>query len=257
MFNMRRHLYLMVFLFIGIAFVFKGIAQTVTDNDDFDPIVDDIAKRIPAVEALIDSAIANSPYLKFRDAQIVVNQYKYQNDRSQILRNIGFSLEMRYGRFDNFSENSNIGSVPVYVATTGDDIRYGAGAYLKLPLYDLTNRRTTMNLAKKEIEQAINHRNELIHEIRKDVIVQYNELLLRQRLLRIASDNQLTSEINLKMAEKLFSSGQLPLAEMSRMMDIMAMAKSEYEQQKTSFIVAYSLLEITTGVQFNLLNKIQ
>ena len=44
MFNMRRHLYLMVFLFIGIAFVFKGIAQTVTDNDDFDPIVDDIAK---------------------------------------------------------------------------------------------------------------------------------------------------------------------------------------------------------------------
>jgi outer membrane protein TolC len=227
------------------------------DDQPFNPIIDDIAKHIPTLDALIDSAISNSPYLKFRDAQIVVNHYKYLNDRSQLLRNVGFSVEMRYGRFDNFSENTDIGSVPVIVGSVRDEFRYGAGAYVKIPLYDLTNRKNTINLAKKEIEQAINHRNELIHEIRKDVIIQYNELLLRQRLLKIASDNQLTSEIQLKMAEKQFTNGQLPLGEMARMMDIMARAKAEYEQQKTGFITQYSLLEITTGVKFNLLNKLQ
>lgn len=223
----------------------------------FDPIIDDIAKHIPPLEALIDSAIANSPYLKFRDAQIVVNHYKYLIEKNQLLRDIGFSIEARYGRFDNWSTNEGGGGIPVYVGSTRDEWRYGAGAYIKIPLFDITNRKTTMNLAKKEVEQAINHRNELIHEIRKDVIVQYNELLMRQRLMKIASDNQITAEIQLRMAEKQFQNGQLPLGEMARMMDIMARAKAEYEQQKTAFITAYSLLEITTGVKFNLLNKLQ
>ncbi|MEJ5303128.1 MAG: TolC family protein [Bacteroidales bacterium] len=246
-------------LILTLVSGFNLFGQNTNEQNEptFDPIIDDIAKHIPPLEALIDSAIANSPYLKFRDAAIVVSHYKYLNDKNQLLRDIGFSIEWRYGRFDNWSSNEGGGTIPVVVGSTRDEWRYGAGAYIKIPLFDITNRKTTINLAKKEVEQAINHRNELIHEIRKDVIVQYNELLMRQKLMKIASDNQITAEIQLRMAEKQFQNGQLPLGEMARMMDLMARAKAEYEQQKTAFVVAYSLLEITTGVKFNLLNKLQ
>lgn len=256
--NMRRYLSICL-LFLALVPGFNLSAQNTNLQvyQSFDPIIDDIAKHIPPIEALIDSAIANSPYLRFRDAQIVVNHYKYLIEKNQLLRDIGFSIEGRYGRFDNWSTNEGGGTIPIVVGSTRDEWRYGAGAYIKIPLFDITNRKTTMNLAKKEVEQAINHRNELIHEIRKDVIVQYNELLMRQKLMKIASDNQITAEIQLRMAEKQFQNGQLPLGEMARMMDIMARAKAEYEQQKTAFIVAYSLLEITTGIKFNLLNKLQ
>lgn len=247
----------LLFLALVPGFNLLGQNSSTEGEASFDPIIDDIAKHIPPIEALIDSAIANSPYLKFRDAAIVVNHYKYLIEKNQLLRDIGFSIEWRYGRFDNWSTNEGGGTIPVVVGSTRDEWRYGAGAYIKIPLFDITNRKTTMNLAKKEVEQAINHRNELIHEIRKDVIMQYNELLMRQKLMKIASDNQITAEIQLRMAEKQFQNGQLPLGEMARMMDIMARAKAEYEQQKTAFIVAYSLLEITTGVKFNLLNKLQ
>ncbi len=256
--KMKKH-FIICILLLALGPGFNLSAQSINGQGDqsFDPIIDDIAKHIPPVDALIDSAIANSPYLKFRDAEIVVSHYKYLNDRSQLLRDIGFSIEWRYGRFDNWSTNEGGGTIPIVVGSTRDEWRYGAGAYIKIPLFDITNRKTTINLAKKEIEQAINHRNELIHEIRKDVIMQYHELLLRQKLMKIASDNQITAEIQLRMAEKQFQNGQLPLGEMARMMDIMARAKAEYEQQKTAFIIAYNMLEITTGVKFNLLNKLQ
>ncbi len=247
----------MIFIFCVLVMTCSVVnAQDGDATAEFNPIVDDITKRIPALDALIDSAIANSPYLKFRNAEIEVANYKFLNDRSQLLRNIGFSVEARYGRFSNYSENY-IG--PISTSTGGtlsDQFQYGAGAYFKLPLYDLTNRKNTNKLAKKEIEQAINHRNELIHEITRDIIVQYNDLILRQKLLKIGSDNMLTSEMQLKMAEKQFMNGSLPLGEMARMMDINARAKMEYEQQKSAFLTAYGLLEIAVGLKFNLLNRI-
>jgi outer membrane protein TolC len=252
---MNRKLLLFVLLLMVIA-QRHSFGQEANADEEFNPIVDDITKRIPNLEALVDSAVANSPYLKFRDAEIEVANYKYLNERSQLLRNIGFSVETRYGMLNNYSENySGIVSVPVG-GTLSNQFQYGAGAYIKIPLYDLTNRKNTNKLAKKEIEQAINHRNELIHEIKRDVIVQYNDLILRQKLLKISSDNMLTSEMQLKMAEKQFMSGSLPLGEMSRMMDINARARMEFEQQKTAFITAYQLLEVTVGLKFNLLNRI-
>lgn len=250
---------LKLLFFVSVLIVVPQLlssAQGTSPDEEFNPIVDDITKRIPSLEALVDSAVANSPYLKFRDAEIEVANYKYLNERSQLLRNIGFSVETRYGMLNNYSENySGIVSVPVG-GTLSNQFQYGAGAYIKIPLYDLTNRKNTNKLAKKEIEQAINHRNELIHEIKRDVIVQYNDLILRQKLLKIGSDNMLTSEMQLKMAEKQFMNGSLPLGEMSRMMDINARARMEFEEQKTAFITAYQLLEITVGLKFNLLNRI-
>lgn len=251
MFSMGKYLS----IFIIVLLSFRMVSAQSDEAQSFDPITDDITKKIPPLEALIDSAIANSPYLKFRDAQIVVNHYKYLNDRSQLLRDIGFSIEARYGRFDNFSETS--GTVPVYTGSTRDEWRYGAGAYIKIPLYDITNRKTTINLAKKEVEQAINHRNTLAYEIRRDVIVMYNELILKQRLLKIASDNMITAELQMNLAEKQFMSGQLPLGELSRMTDLHARAKMAFEENRMAFINAYALLEILVGAKFNLMNSIQ
>ncbi|MDO9512329.1 MAG: TolC family protein [Bacteroidales bacterium] len=245
----------LLFFFI-LAFSFHHLAAQENEQGVFDPITDDITKKIPPLEALIDSAIANSPYLKFRDAQIVINHYKYLNDRSQLLRDIGFSIEARFGKYDNYSENNTTG-VPIYTGSARNEWRYGAGAYIKIPLYDLTNRKTTINLAKKEVEQAINYRNTLAYEIRRDIIVMYNELILKQRLLKIASDNMITAELQMQLAEKQFMSGQLPLGELSRMTDLHARAKMSYEENKIAFLNAYKLLEILVGVTFNLMNSIQ
>jgi len=257
MFDMRKKTTLFIF-FVLLCFSSLIIkAQDETNAKVFDPIIDDISKYIPPLDALIDSAIVNSPYLKFRDAEVVVNHYKYLIEKNQYLRNIGIDMYGRYGRLDYWSIVQSGVALPSEGNVTRDEWTYSIGAYMKMPLFDILKRKTTMNLAKKEVEQALNHRNELIHEIRKEVITQYNDLLMRQRLLKIANDSQLTYEIQVKMAEQQFKNGQLPLGELARVMDFYSSAKSEYEQQRTAFITSYSLLEILTGVEFNLINQLQ
>lgn len=84
----------------------------------------------------------------------------------------------------------------------------------------------------------------------------YNDLLLKQKLLKIASDNMLTSKMRMVMAEKKFINNQLSLEEMSRLMEYNSSVQMEYETRKNDFMNTYTLLELTTGIKFNALNKI-
>ena len=217
---------------------------------------DNIESILPPLETIIDSAIKNDFYVKFRDQQITVNDSKLKAERSGWTKNLGIQTDVRYGTFDNFSTNTAAGQNPNLFATRSNQLNYGAGAYLKIPIYDIVSRKSQIRLAKAEVEQAQSLSQDQRNTVRQTVIKQYNDLIVKHRILKIKSKYAETSKINMAMAEKEFLNGVIPITEYSRQSESASRTETDFETSLMDFKTAYMLLEEIAGVKFLKNNKI-
>lgn len=249
-----------VILLFNVFFWFHSALCAQEQEDSsyvFNPIIDDITQRIPALETLIDSAIENSPFLKNRYNEITTREYEFKGVQNELLKSFGFLSNMSWGRY-NSSTLAISATDPTQFEDNSlrDQFAYSVGVYFRISLYDVFNRRNSLNIARKAIEASINSKEEQVFNIKKDIMIQYNNLILKQRLMKTTSDNLLTSEMRLVMVEKKFVNNQISLEEMSRLMEYHADTKTKYEVAKNEFMEAYLLLELSCGMKFNLLNRI-
>lgn len=231
--------------------------QVPQQKKSFDLLTDNIQDFLPPLQALIDSAVMKDPYVNFRQKQIAVNTNKLKTDRRQWTRDIGFQADIRYGNFDNFSTNAAEGESPSNFSTTRSETKYGAGAYIKFPLFDLVNYNNTLSMAKVEIAQAQDMYEMQMSETKQKVIVQYNNLLLKQKLLIIKAKYFETSKINKLMTEKEFLNGNIPISEYDRLSAIASTAEEDFEQLKSEFRTAYLLFEELVKFKLNVYTENQ
>lgn len=205
---------------------------------DFPPLVD-----------LIDSAIKHNAMIKYRSQDIDAKQSNLTSQRNYWMRNLGVQADTRYGTFDNFSSNAT-GQSTTLLSVTSKQFNYGAGIFIKLPLYDLVNRKTQIKQAMAEVEQAKSQEQAQRDEIRQLVTRMYQDVLLRQKLLSIKSLNYGSATVNKEMVEKEFRNGIIPVAEYVRLSDMTARIQAEYEMAKSDFLVAKMILEEIVGFEF-------
>lgn len=236
---------------VGLVLIFC-LTSTAQNNPETNNPDDNIETRLPPLGTLIDSALARNPYVKFRELQIVVNKYKLKSDQAVWLKNLGVQTDVRYGTFDNFSTNTAEGQTPSLISTRRNQTNYGLGAYLKLPLFDLVNRKYQVNIATAEVEQADHMAEFQRDEVRQLVIRQYNDVILKQRLLKIKSKYLATSKINMEMVEKEFQTGVISIGEYSRISEIVTRTESDFENARVDFVTSYMILEEIVGIKFNL-----
>jgi outer membrane protein TolC len=232
---------------------FTGLAQTDLTKD---MATQDIVSVLPTLENLIDSAIVHNQNVRFRELQIRLDESKLKSERTYWTRNIGFQTDVRYGTFNNFSTNTAEGQNPDLLASRSNQTNYGVGAYMKFPLYDFFNRKSQINQAKIEIEQAESLAESQKNEIRQLVIRQYNGLILSQRLLKNKTQAFETAKINMEMVEKEFKNGTTTVGEYARIYQIVNNAETDLETAKMDFITAYMILEEIVGYILNLNNSI-
>lgn len=246
---MKQHFHLLILIFIFLLIQRSGFAQK---NNEIDIFRDNIESLLPPLEILIDSAIANNPFVKFREMDVKVNEHKLQTDRVVWTKDLGIQTDVRYGTFNNFSTNTSDGQTPSNLATLSNQLNYGVGAYLKIPIYDIINRRNQIDQSKAEIEKANSMVDVQRNEVRQLVIRQYNDLILKQRLYRNASKYIETARINMQMTEKEFQNGVIPTSEYTRISEIASRAEAAFEATKADFNTAYMILEELVGYKFDL-----
>lgn len=250
---MRIKYFVSILITLQVSFQSAVCAQT---GSRFDPIKDDINNQLPTLGMLIDSAIANNSYVQFRDLQLIVNRCKLKANQVEWTRNIGMQADVRYGNFYNYSANSSGGVEPPPVATVRNETKYGAALYLNLPFYTLVNRKNQLKLANAEIDQAQKMAEVQRDELTQLVIRQYNDLILKQRLLRIKAKYLETSRINMQMVEKEFSNGIISVTEYARISEIVTRTESDFENSRMDFLTAYMILEEIVGMKFHLTNNL-
>ena len=212
-----------------------------------------IEELLPPLENIIDSAVAKNPYVKYRDQQITLYEFKLKSDRARWTENLGIQSDARYGTFDNFSLNTAAGQTPSSLATRNNQLNYGVGAYIKLPLFDFVNHKNLVGASKVEVEMAVSQAALQRDELRQSVIKQYYEVVTKHRILKIKSKSLETSRISAIMVEKEFQNGVNTLTEYSRISEIAANSEVDFEKSKIDFISAFMLLEeiSKTKFQFN------
>lgn len=218
---------------------------------------DNIESLMPPLETLIDTAISRNPYVKLRDLQIVINEHKLKAYKVDWMRNLGIQTDVLYGNFNNISSNSYQGQNSALLATTSTQLNYGAGGFIRIPLYDLFNRKNQNRQAQADIDQAQSYAMEQRTELRQIVIKQYNELIIKHRILKIKSKYVETARIHMEMAEKQFLNGVINIAEFSSVTEIVARGEAEFETSKMEFRTSFMLLQEIVGMKFNLTNNIK
>lgn len=204
----------------------------------------------PSLSVMIDSALATDAMVRFRDQGIIGKECNLTSYKNYWTRNVGLQADIRYGTFDNFSTNTSEGQSPSAFATRSNQTNYGIGAYIKFPAQDLVNRKNQVKMAKSELDQAESMAEVQRNELRQLVIKQYNDVLLKQRILKIRSRNLSTSRVNMEMVEKEFQNGVVSVTEYARISDIVARSESDFETARTDYVTACMILEEIVGFKF-------
>ena len=177
--------------------------------------------------------------------------------RREWMQNLYLDFNAIINYYDGLTHNkTNLGDINS-VLTTQDANRYAVGASIRMPMDDLWDRRNRVKTATKYVERAISEKDYQTQEIRKAVIEQYNKLIINQRILRIANDNQIFMGMQMAMAEKDFINGQMTLYEMARLNEMNRKAVTDFESARIEFYNAYMILQEIVGIRFNVINKIE
>jgi len=244
---MRTIIILLTFLFIAVANISTVNAQDMNVQDNMD---NSTKLLIPKLNELIDSALVNNGMLKYRILEIETKRSNLKLKRRDWTRNFGVQADTRYGTFDNFSSNVS-GPNTTTLSSYTKQMNYGVGLYLKIPVFDVINRKSNIKQAKAELAQAKSLVKFQEDEIKEMVIRYYEDLVLKQDLLELQAINLGNARVNMEMVEKEFRNGLIPIYEYVRISDITSRVASEYEKAKSEFLVSKKLLENLTGVNIN------
>ncbi|MFH1297529.1 MAG: TolC family protein, partial [Bacteroidota bacterium] len=216
-------------IFVSTTIVASTFGQTRDTLFVFNPIIDDITLRIPPLDDLIDSAIVNSPHVKEIDAEIYLRKYGIKTTRRDIFANFYFDAGLNLYYEDALTNTrTNLGDINS-VLSNQDNNNYQVGLSIRMPFDDLMDHRNRVKRATKYMEQAFSIREEEIKVIRRDIIEQYNRLIIYQKILKISNDNQIYMSLQMALAEKEFLNGQLSLFELARMNEMNRRAVTDFE----------------------------
>lgn len=202
---------------------------------------------IPKIEVLIEDAINYNSMIKFRKKEIEAKSIDHKRWKKYWTRNFGFRGEGVYGTFNKFSANDSNITEPVNSITLINEFNYNFGAYFRVPIEDILTQKKRVQRATIEIKQAEDFLEYEKQVIKEAIIRNYNQLLLNKNALKIAINNLNDAEIQSKMIDIEYKNGILDLNEYSRLKNIIATIKIEYEKWKSRFLTSKMLVENMIG----------
>lgn len=257
----NKSVFVVLFLVvIPLTFWGQGFMKVGSHPQDstvtFNPFVDDITQRIPPLEDLIDSAIIHSPLLRSQDADISIWKYKVKTARREWMQNFYIDGLLQNDIWDALTNNkTNYGDNNTILSYQNNN-RALASISLRVPMDDIWDRRNRIKTATKEVEKAMAVKDNEIVELRKLIIIQYNQLIVNQRILKIANDNVIANALQKEMGDKEFLNGQTTLYELAYINEMYRKAVTDFEQARNEFYNAYMILQEIAGIKFNVINKI-
>ena len=213
--------------------------------------------NIPPLDVIIDFALEKSARLKSRKSQIGVKKSTLASERIYWTRNFRIRANTRYGNLTNFTTSDDSANDSPSVSTLQQDrvqTNYSVGFFITFPVFDFLNRKNQVELASLEVEQAEYMADFTREEIRQKVIKLYQDLILKQKLLQVRSESLSDGKVNMKMVEKEFRNGVVPISEYVRITSITANLEAQYHKAMSEFIIAKQLLEEVSGFTFDFKN---
>lgn len=213
----------------------------------------DIVRRLPSIDSLIQVAKENSPRLKYFDADA-----KYWEGRVKVtgrswLNSIYLDASYGYGVFDNLN-NEQIAGDPLasQVLFTLEQSRYNLGVSMKMPLHAIFNRGIEVKTAKAEVERAKYEKEFAIRELEMLVTQQFHEVVRAHRMLLVSSSVVESYKLQALNADKNFTNGIIDITEYTRLQQMLNQSLKTLEFQRSEYEMALSALEGIVGIKIEI-----
>ncbi|GGZ93186.1 TolC family protein [Algibacter mikhailovii] len=236
---------LLIVLFTHLLGVNKSAGQ---DKSMMPHKEESFALLIPKLGILIDSALVHNGLVNYRKLEIDAKESNLKSKRKYWTRNFGVQADSRYGTFDNYSSISG-DNATINLASNTQQLNYNVGLYLKIPVFDVINRKSQIKQAEAELAQAKSLVKSQEDELREMVIRYYEDLLLQQNLLEIRATNLGNAKVNMEMVEKEFKNGLVEITEYVRISDMTSRISADFQKVKSDFIISKKLLENLVGFE--------
>ncbi len=235
-----------------------------TSDDDviyFNPLTDDITKRLPPLRVLIDSAGYNSPSLKIEDLKAGYYYYEQISAAREWLEYFSFNIYAIGGRWGyddwNRSGDRNPTVYSNYSNLTSYRSAFAAMFYMRMPLGPMIDRRNRINKNKKWMEISLTQKEINRRYLQQQVISFYNDLIRDQNEIRIYNDYQAFTMTQMQMAQNEFLNGEITTAEYTILKEIQTSGEISYQKAIAGFNKNYQTLEVLTGMRFNLITVLR
>lgn len=222
----------------------------------FNPLVDDIRQKIPPLRVLIDSAAKNSPSLQYEDLKAQYYYYEQLSAQRAWLEHFSLNFDANFGNWD-FWDKDEINKIDRYYWSGSIRDNYAVGFYIRFPLATFVDRRNRIKKQKKWQEISMTQREINKRFLVKEVIRIYNDMVQYQKYIRIYEDYENFTMMQMQMAQNEFLNGEITTAEYTRLKEIQTRGSVNFQQAVSEFNKNYQMLEIATGMRFNLINVLR
>lgn len=250
-----RKIFTGLILVLGSLSVF-GQSSGSSEVIYFNPITDDITKRLPPLRVLIDSASFNSPSARYEDLKADYYYYEQISAARQWLEYLSVNMDAVVGHWD-YRDKDEISRADRYYYSSSIRTTLAGMFYIRMPLGALFDRRNRINKQRKWIEISLMQKEINIRYLQERVIIVYNDLVRAQELVRIYNDYQSFTMTQMQMAQNEFLNGEIGTAEYARLKEIQTSGLARYQEAISDFNKNYRVLEVITGMRFNLITVLR
>ncbi len=251
----KNHFTKILFLIAVLLCAKMSVHAQILATDEsklFNPLTDDITKRLPNIRVLIDSAVAHSPSVRYEELKADYYYYEQLTVERHWMEHFSFNLDWNWGIW-NFHDRQS--STIIDLNSMRDN--FAIGFYIRFPLATLVDRRNRIAKQKKWQELSFVQREINRQFVVTQVIEAYDMMIQWQNYIRIYNDYQKFTLIQMQMAQNQFLNGEIGTAEYTRLKEIQTRGAIEYQQAISEFSKNYRTLEILTGINFNLVNVLR
>ena len=222
----------------------------------FNPITDDITKRLPPLRVLVDSAGYNSPTMRYEDLKADYYYYEQISAAREWLEYFSINADLVGGKWD-YRDKDEISRNDRYYLTESWRTVYAGMFYVRLPLGAIIDRKNRIKKQKKWIEIELTQKEINRRYLQERVISVYNDLVSAQNRIRIFNEYQSFTTLQMQMAQNEFLNGEITTAEYTRLKEIQVSGAVQYQSVIAEFNKNYQILEVITGMRFNLINVLR
>ncbi len=201
-------------------------------------------KQLAPLEVLIDRAINRAYELKLADKVIEAQKYELKQSQRSFLNNVRVGAGLNYGNGNVVTQNGS-GVDQTFVLQNRQSLQYNAGFSVGLSLGELLNRKSNIQMKQIEIDKAYIDKEQIMDNIRQEVIGRYQKVILAIRILEAMLESKETGSLTFAVADKYFKEGQMPIEAYTQALDAKANRVLTLEKARLECVIAlYELKEV-------------
>lgn len=188
------------------------------------------------LEVVIDQALKHSPLLCMYESYCAKSKLEMTLQKYAWMKDIAVTADSKYGRYGNLQPMDQL------------SLGYGAGFVIKVPLTAILGKNERKHIAQVEYDASKYQFESVKEELIKNIIKQYNDVLLLKARLRIKTESTELSRINQEISYKQLQNKEITFNQYAQIQEIYFAEKERLEITKNEYKTAWLILKQITGL---------